>query len=116
MILAEMKRYVSFIREMCPKYNIEPFITFTNLRHDCIDSTIPIVFDSSNPEAVKDAHDCLKELVLEGLKQGWVPYRLNIDQQQWLLDKDKPFWKAVQLLQDAFDPNNILSPGRYNPR
>jgi len=116
MIPAEMERYVSFIRETCPKYNIEPFITFTNLRHDCIDSTIPIVFDSSNPEAVKDAHDCLKALVLEGLKQGWVPYRLNIDQQQWLLDKEKPFWKAVQLLQNSFDPNNILSPGRYNPR
>jgi 4-cresol dehydrogenase (hydroxylating) len=116
MIPAEMERYVSFIRETCPKYNIEPFITFTNLRHDCLDSTIPIVFDSSNPQAVKDAHDCLKELVLEGVKQGWVPYRLNIDQQQWVLDKDKPFWKAVQLLQDSFDPNNILSPGRYNPR
>lgn len=116
MIPSEMERYVNFIRETCPKYNIEPFITFTNLRHDCIDSTIPIVFDSTNPQAVKDAHDCLKELVLEGLNHGWVPYRLNIDQQQWLLDKDKPFWKAVQLLQDAFDPNNILSPGRYNPR
>jgi 4-cresol dehydrogenase (hydroxylating) len=116
MIPSEMERYVNFIRETCPKYNIEPFITFTNLRHDCIDSTIPIVFDSTNPQAVKDAHDCLKELVLEGLNHGWVPYRLNIDQQQWLLDKEKPFWKAVQLLQDTFDPNNILSPGRYNPR
>lgn len=50
------------------------------------------------------------------MKQGWVPYRLNIDQQQWLLDKDKAFWKAVQLLKNSFDPNNILSPGRYNPR
>ena len=108
MIASEVERYVSFIKATCPQYNIEPFITFTNLRHDCIDST--------NPEAVKDAHDCLKELVLEELKQGWVPYRLNKDQQQWLLDKEKPFWKAVQLLQAAFDPNNILSPGRYNPR
>jgi len=116
MIPEEMQRYVNFIRTTCPKYNIEPFITFTNLRHDCIDSTIPIVFDSSNPAAVKDAQNCLKELVLEGLKQGWVPYRLNIDQQQWLLDKDKAFWKAVQLLKNSFDPNNILSPGRYNPR
>ncbi|TWX52478.1 FAD-binding oxidoreductase [Colwellia hornerae] len=116
MIPSEMKRYVNFIRKTCPKYNIEPFITFTNLRHDCIDSTIPIVFDSSNPTAVKDAQDCLKELVLEGMNQGWVPYRLNIDQQQWLLDKDKSFWKAVQLLKNSFDPNNILSPGRYNPK
>jgi 4-cresol dehydrogenase (hydroxylating) len=116
MLPDEMRRYVDFIRETCPKFNIEPFITFTNLRHDCIDSTIPIVFDSSNPQAVKDAHNCLKELVLEGLKQGWVPYRLNIEQQQWLLNKDSPFWKSVQTLEDAFDPNNILSPGRYNPK
>ena len=116
MIPEEIKRYVNFIRETCPKYNIEPFITSTILRHDCIDSTVPIVFDINNPQAVKDAHDCLKELVLEGMKQGWVPYRLNIDQQQWLLDKDKPFWKAVQLLKNSFDPNDILSPGRYNPK
>jgi len=116
MLPQEMKKYVDFIRDTCPKFNIEPFVTFTNLRHDCIDSTIPIVFDVTNPQAVKDAHNCLKTLVLEGLKQGWVPYRLNIDQQQWLLDKDAPFWQAVQTLKDGFDPNNILSPGRYNPK
>ena len=76
----KMREFVNFVRDTCPKFNIEPFITFTNLRHDCVDSTIPIVFDLSNPAAIKDAHDCLKELVTEGLKKGFVPYRLNIDQ------------------------------------
>jgi 4-cresol dehydrogenase (hydroxylating) len=113
---AKMREFVEFIREVCPKYNIEPFVTFTNLRHDCVDSTIPIVFDLSNPQAVKDAHNCLKALVEQGLKKGFVPYRLNIDQQQWLLDKDTDFWRTVNLLKSALDPNNILSKGRYNPR
>jgi 4-cresol dehydrogenase (hydroxylating) len=112
----KMREFVEFIREVCPKYNIEPFITFTNLRHDCVDSTIPIVFDLNNPQAVEDAHNCLKELVEKGLKKGFVPYRLNIDQQQWLLDKDAHFWKTVNQLKSALDPNNILSQGRYNPR
>jgi len=111
-----MREFVNFVRETCPKYNIEPFITFTNLRHDCVDSTIPIVFDLSNPQAVKDAHACLKELVIAGLKKGFVPYRLNIDQQQWLLDKESDFWQTVNQLKAAIDPNDILSLGRYNPR
>jgi len=112
----KMREFVNFIRETCPKFNIEPFITFTNLRHDCVDSTIPIVFDLSNPTAVNDAHACLKELVTQGLKKGFVPYRLNIDQQQWLLNKDDDFWQTVNQLKKALDSNNILSQGRYNPR
>ncbi|QBG36636.1 FAD-binding protein [Litorilituus sediminis] len=111
-----MRDYVNFIRTTCPKYNIEPFITFTNLKHDCVDSTIPIVFDLTNPKAVEDAHNCLKELVTEGLKKGFVPYRLNIDQQQWLLDKEQPFWQTVNKLKQVLDPNAVLSLGRYNPK
>jgi 4-cresol dehydrogenase (hydroxylating) len=112
----KMREFVDFIRETCPKFNIEPFITFTNLKHDCVDSTIPIVFDLSNPQAVTDAHNCLKTLVEEGLKKGFVPYRLNIDQQQWLLDKDSDFWQTVNQLKSSLDPHNILSEGRYNPK
>jgi len=111
----KMREYVDFIREICPKFNIEPFITFTNLKHDCVDSTIPIVFDLNNPQAVTDAHNCLKTLVEEGLKRGFVPYRLNIDQQQWLLDKDSDFWQTVNQLKNSLDPHHILSQGRYNP-
>ena len=111
-----MREFVEFVRKTCSPFNIEPFITFTNLRHDCVDSTIPIVFDLSNPAAVKDAHNCLKKLVTQGCKLGYVPYRLNIDQQQWLLDKESDFWQTVNQIKSILDPNNILSPGRYNPR
>ena len=112
----KMREFVEFIRKTCPRFNIEPFITFTNLKHDCVDSTIPIVFDLSNPKAVTDAHNCLQTLVKEGLKKGFVPYRLNIDQQQWLLSKDSHFWQTVNKIKNSVDPHNILSQGRYNPR
>lgn len=111
----KVREFVDFIRETCPKFNIEPFITFTNLKHDCVDSTIPIVFDLNNANAVTDAHNCLKELVEEGLKKGFVPYRLSIDQQQSLLNKDSDFWQTVNQLKNSLDPHNILSQGRYNP-
>jgi 4-cresol dehydrogenase (hydroxylating) len=110
-----MKEFSNLVRDICPKYNIEPFITFTNLKHDCVDSTIPIVFDQENHQAVQDAHNCLKELVAEGLKKGFVPYRLNIDQQQYLLDKNSDFWQTSNQLKALLDPNQVLSSGRYNP-
>lgn len=116
MKVKKMREYVSFIRETCPQYNIEPFITFTNLRHNCVDSTIPIVFDLNNPQAVSDAHNCLKALVEQGLKKGFVPYRLNIDQQQWLLNKDTHFWQTINQIKNSLDPHNVLSQGRYNPQ
>ena len=106
--------FVNFIRETTPKYGIEPLITFTNLRHDCIDSTVPLVFDLDNPEAVNAAHLCLKELFSEGCKKGFVPYRLNTTQQA-SLPTDSIFWKTTSLLKNAIDPNGILSPSRYNP-
>jgi len=112
----DIRLFVSFVRNTCPKYNIEPLITFTNLKHDCVDSTIPIVFDLSNPQAITDAHNCLNELVNKGLALGYVPYRLNIDQQQWLLDSNTPFWQTTNAIKSVLDPKDVLSLGRYNPR
>ncbi|WP_088330302.1 FAD-binding protein [Lacimicrobium sp. SS2-24] len=112
----KMASFVSFIRRTTPKFGIEPLITFTNLKHDCVDSTIPIVFNLENKESREQAHHCLNMLVDEGVKQGFVPYRLNIVQQQKLLQPEHPHWQATAKIKEALDPNNVLSPGRYNPR
>lgn len=111
----KMRDYVNFIRETCPQFNIEPLITFTNLKHDCVDSTVPIVFDLSSLAAVEDGHNCLQQLVSEGLKMGFVPYRLNIEQQRQLLKVESSFWNITNKIKSVLDPNQVISPGRYNP-
>ncbi|WP_213999945.1 FAD-binding protein [Arsukibacterium sp.] len=110
-----MRRFIGHVRDVCPKYGIEPMITFTSLKHDTVDSTIPIVFNLADPAAVTQAHACLEALVSEGLRQGWVPYRLNLAQQASLLDPDTPFWQISGKIKQALDPDNIISPGRYQP-
>lgn len=116
MKIEAIREFIHLVRTTCSKHNIEPFITLTHLRHDSIDSSIPIVFDLTNARAVNDAHQCLKKLTKEGLKKGFVPYRLNIDQQQWLLSNDKGFWKTVDLIKKSLDPHNVMSIDRYNPK
>ncbi len=109
----QLRRLVTHVRGTCPKYGIEPMVTFTSLRHDTVDSTIPIVFNLADPKAVVDANACLDELVSAGLQIGLVPYRLNIAQQQQLLNKDTVFWDWVNRIKSATDPNQILAKGRY---
>jgi hypothetical protein len=112
--VSSMKAFIEMVRSITPKYNIEPMITFTNLSGISTDSTIPIVFDLENPQAVKDAHACLQALFDEGLKHGFIPYRLNI-QQQLELNANSTFWKTAGKIAHALDPAGIISPDRYNP-
>ncbi len=108
-----MEQFIAMVRRICATYNIEPMVTFTNFSAHCTDSTIPIVFDRENPAAVADAQACLKALFEEGLKHGFVPYRMNIEQQRQV-DRTAPFWKAAKQVNASLDSNNILSPGRYD--
>lgn len=112
--LKAMEAFVEMVRAVTPRHNIEPLITFTHTSAYNIDSTVPIVFDLSNPNAVDDANACLAELLKEGVKRGYVPYRLNIRQQD-TLDKDAVCWQTAGKIAHALDPNGILSPSRYNP-
>lgn len=108
-----LKQFVSFVRSTMLNYGLDPLITFTNLKHDCIDSTVPLVFNKQSEEDEKKAINCLHELITEGCKQGFVPYRLPIHEQQQL-DKTSAFWQTIKVIKNAVDPNNILSPGKYD--
>lgn len=107
-----MQTFIELVRTTCQKYNIEPMITFTNFNKYCTDSTIPIVFDINNRQALEAAKSCLNSLYVEGLKLGFVPYRLNIEQQK-NLDVSQSFWQVSNKIATALDPENVLAPGRY---
>lgn len=108
-----LQRFVSFVRSTMLKYDLDPLITFTNLKHDCIDSTVPLVFNKQNKDEETKALNCLHELITKGCESGFVPYRLPIHEQQQL-DKSPVYWQTVKVLKNALDPNNILSPGKYD--
>ncbi|MCG9730761.1 FAD-binding oxidoreductase [Shewanella sp. Isolate13] len=112
---SKIREFVDMVRTVCPKYGIEPLITMTALRHDCIDSTIPLLFNRSDAKAVKSARRCLDELFIRGCERGFVPYRLNIEQQRRFLSADDPHWALVNKIKQTIDPKNIIAPKRYNP-
>ncbi len=110
-----VSKYVEMVRSICEKHSIDSFITITNFKQGLGDSTIPILYNKDDAQDVQNAKNCLRELTETGLSMGFIPYRLNVDQQQKLLDKNAPFWTAEAKIKQALDPHQVLNPGRYNP-
>lgn len=110
----KITRFVDFIRQTTPEFGIEPLITLTSLRHDCIDATVPVLFNASDPQACQQARLCLDTLMERGRALGFVPYRLT-SYQQALMDSQSSYWQTLEKIKRALDPNLILNPGRYHP-
>ncbi|MEP1216147.1 MAG: FAD-binding oxidoreductase [Marinobacter sp.] len=112
----DVRRYVDMIERVCPQYGINPLITLTTVNDRCFDSTVPLLFDRGNADATARANDCYRALVTEGQKEGFLPYRLNVDAMGILNTNGSAFSRLASQLKAAVDPNFILAPGRYVPR
>lgn len=112
---ADARRYTNMIERICPQYGVNPLITLTTINSRCFDSTVPLLFDRTDPEATARANDCYRALFEAGQKEGFLPYRLNIDAMDTLNTSGSVFSKIASQLKAAVDPNFILAPGRYVP-
>jgi 4-cresol dehydrogenase (hydroxylating) flavoprotein subunit len=76
---------------------------------------ITIHFRSDSAEQVRCAEMCELSLWNAMTSAGFPPYRVGIDQMQRLIELQPAFFDIVAQLKTTFDPNNIISPGRYCP-
>lgn len=110
-----VRRYVRHVDAVCRRHRIEPLITLTALSERCFDSSVPLLFDATDPASAAAARACYLDLLEEGLAQGFSPYRLGPDAMRRIADRDDVAWQWVGRLKAASDPAGILSPGRYAP-
>lgn len=102
------------VQQILHKYGFLSLLAIST-RSGCIGTaTIPILFDKSDSLETEKAKNCLKELVETGLRLGFPPYRWGSQEMGALhasaLNNEKGPWAS---LKEAFDPNNIIAPGRY---
>lgn len=109
----DVRRYVDMIERICPQFGVNPLITLTTINDRCFDSTVPLLFDRKDADATARANRCYRALFEAGQKEGFLPYRLNIDAMGILTDGDSAFARFSSQLKAAVDPNFILAPGRY---
>ncbi len=109
-------RYVEMVGEICTAHGIEPLITLTSLSERCFDSSVPLLFDGREPSSARRAQACYRALFEGGRREGFLPYRLNVQAMDWLTGFDAPCWDLAAAIKSAVDPTGIIAPGGYVPR
>jgi 4-cresol dehydrogenase (hydroxylating) flavoprotein subunit len=109
-----VRDYVEMVKQTCAEYGIDPLITLTSLSERCFDSTVPVLFDRSKRDCTARAQTCFDALYQNGLRAGFLPYRVGIKQQKRMVESDSTCWSLVRSLKKTVDPHSLLAPGRYS--
>jgi hypothetical protein len=107
------RRYVEFVERCMIGHGLEPLVTLTSLSERCWDSTVPVLFDRGGPDATVAARRCLRDLVEAGRERGFVPYRIGIDDMDWLAEHAPLHQSLARRLKASLDSQAIMAPGRY---
>ena len=106
------RAYVNLVTRVAKKHGMEPLLTFTSVNERLFDSTVPLLFDRSVPEAVARARACYKEYWKRPQDRrvpvpGWRRYHGG-DQ-----SPPDPFAGLPRQTQADARSCQLLSPGRY---
>lgn len=111
---ADVRRYVELATATTIEHGLEPLITLTSVGERLFDSTVPLVFDRSDPEALKNAQTCLTALIARGCEAGFHPYRLSVDAMTPVMQRTPRSSQLIDRLKTALDPHVLIDPGRYS--
>lgn len=109
-----VRSLVQCIRTVFSKFQFEPVITLNVQTPNALVCVINVSFDRSNPESTKRAQCCANDCINEMSALGFYPYRSGIQSMSNFIDPEDKYWTNIKDLKQIFDPNHIISPGRYN--
>ena len=77
-------------------------------------AVLNLLYDKTDPGATRAAFECSDALLTRILELRLHPYRARVDTMSALVDPNDVYWRYVRSLKDAFDPDDVIAPGRYN--
>ncbi len=109
------RRVVELARSTASEYGFTPYITLNTIDLRCLEAVINIAFDRDDGQQVETAHHCADRMLDRLMAAGFPPYRVPIGHMDRVVDPDTAFWQTVADLKEVFDPDRVISPGRYDP-
>ncbi len=96
------------------KYKVKIAATLNTMNNFTLEGVVSFDFDLKSEQSTQNAKKGIRELNQQFIDFGLTPYRINIDNTDLLIDQKDIFWQKVKELKQVFDPNNIISPRKYN--
>lgn len=107
-------RYEACMSKVLLAHGFDPLLALTTRSSRVLSATIPIIFDPLDATAVARAKVCYRALVEAGLAEGWPPYRIGTEYMEHIYPPgDSMTARLHARLKEAFDPLDIIAPGRY---
>ena len=113
---SHMARLVNITEKICLRHGFEPKIALLCVTARKINVAINPIYDRSVPGEDERAMACHRELISELHKAGYLSSRLGIQSMDSLPPSDDDYGTFMMRLKQALDPNDVLSPGRYDFR
>jgi 4-cresol dehydrogenase (hydroxylating) flavoprotein subunit len=107
-------QFIEFAQRTCGAHGLPAPITLTSLSPRCYASTIPLLFDRTDPDDERRARSCFEDLYEQGLALGFVPYRVGSQFLPALVRNGARVWPVAKAVKAALDPNRVMAPGRYS--
>ena len=100
------------ITETYQQHGFDAPITLTFVNERALIVTTNISYNRSDERDTQAAAECYKQAQQMLIKAGYPPYRAGIGGYEPLMNGSE-YWKVVATLKEQFDPDHIISPGRY---
>ncbi|MCG9597489.1 FAD-binding oxidoreductase [Vibrio sp. Isolate25] len=115
MLGEEVKKCMRISKQAFDKAGFEFGVTLTAVNAYMCQAIISIYYDAGNPDEVSRATDLVKKLRTLYQHYQWPCYRRAVDEMPFRRDHEleKDALTLRSRIKAAFDPDNIVSPGRY---
>ncbi|MDC8786182.1 FAD-binding oxidoreductase [Roseateles koreensis] len=95
-------------------FSHELYVTINIETENSMVAVTNLLFDRSDAEACMRAKACADALHAYVKSRGLEVYRARVDMMSEVVGVSAEYWSTVRKLKNVFDPDNVISPGRYN--
>lgn len=112
----QVMHMIDLAKRLYRESGFEFAVTLTAINPKLCQAILSIYFDMDNPHEVQRSKHLATRLKQLFDENGWLAYRIAIDEHAVDFERYPDSLQDLRIrLKHAFDPNNIIAPGRYSP-
>lgn len=110
----EIEEAIKIISDEFRKFEFTPYITLNLIEENCFEAVVNLTFDRTKQLRKKEAMNVMRTTFKKLSDKGFPPERMSIFQMDIPQKIDKGHIDTIHKIKSLFDPNGIISGGRYS--
>ncbi|MGW8392411.1 FAD-binding oxidoreductase [Pseudoduganella sp. HUAS MS19] len=112
----DLLRVHALVEPVFASHGFDLFETFSMINERALGGVLTICFDQQDAADAARARQCYEMSFARLMGAGYIPYRVGPQSMRALDNGHDTYWSTVARIKAALDPQQIIAPGRYQPR